>query len=76
MARKIIKRRIAADLIDAVFKAEGWTKVEGQSRTRMVKTLYDLSNTRDGFYVATPRADDEAYAPEEDAALKEAWDKA
>ena len=56
MTRKVLKARIAADLIDKVFRAEGWTKEEGQVRTRMVKGLYTLSvDHRGGKYVATPK---------------------
>lgn len=53
MARPITAR-IAADLIDKVFKAEGWTKVEGEARVARVKAVYDLSlDHRAGKYLAT-----------------------
>ena len=56
MIRKTLKAAIAAELIDKVFRAEGWIKVQGQERVKMVKTLYDLSvDHRAGRYVATPK---------------------
>jgi hypothetical protein len=45
-----------ADLIDKVYRAEGWTKVEGEVRARRVKTLYTLTrDNRANRYVATPK---------------------
>ena len=54
---KVIKRAIPADLIDAIYKAEGWKKVEGECRTARCKTLYDITrDNRANRYVATRRA--------------------
>ena len=61
MSGIVLKARIPADLIDKVYAAEGWTKVEGEGRTARVKTLYDLGcDTRAGLYTATRRASGEA----------------
>ena len=55
MACKVLTATIPADLIDKVYRAEGWTKVEGEVRAARVKTLYALSvDARRGRYVATP----------------------
>ncbi len=55
-SRHVLKDRIPADLINAVYRVEGWTKVEGEGRTKRVKTLYELStDARAGHYKATPR---------------------
>lgn len=63
---RIITARVAADLIDKVYAAEGWTKLEGEVRSRRVKALYDLSvDSRGGFYIATRR---EEPAAEQDTA--------
>lgn len=55
--RKIIKRRIAYDLIVAVYKAEGWWPPrEGERRVERVKTLYTLTaDLRKNVYIATPK---------------------
>lgn len=56
MCNRIIKRAIPADLIDAVYKAEGWTRREGEAAVARVKTLYNLTtDARNGRYVATRR---------------------
>lgn len=56
MGRKTLTARIAADLINKVYCAEGWTKVEGEVRSLRVKTAYRLSvDARKGVYVATPK---------------------
>ena len=56
IARKKLTARIAADLIDKVYAAEGWTKVEGEVRIRRIKTVYCISvDARKGVYVATPK---------------------
>lgn len=55
--RKTLKARVPADLILKVRKAEGWPRVAGDSLAtiKAMKELYDITATRDGFYVATPR---------------------
>ena len=56
VARKKLTAAIAADLINKVYAAEGWTKVEGEVRIRRVKTVYCISvDARKGVYVATPK---------------------
>ena len=55
MTRKTLTDAIPADLINKVYHAEGWTKVEGEVRALRVKTVYRLSvDARKGVYVATP----------------------
>lgn len=54
-ARKKLTAAIPADLINKVYAAEGWTKVEGEVRIRRVKTVYCISKDNvKGVYVATP----------------------
>ena len=56
VARKKLTAAIPADLINKVYAAEGWTKVEGEVRIRRVKTDYCISvDARKGVYVATPK---------------------
>ena len=56
VARKKLTARIPADLINKVYAAEGWTKVEGEVRIRRAKTVYCISvDARKGVYVATPK---------------------
>ena len=56
VARKKLTAAIPADLINKVYAAEGWTKVEGEVRIRRVKTVYCISvDARKGVYVATPK---------------------
>ena len=55
LARKKLTAAIPADLINKVYAAEGWTKVEGEVRIRRVKTVYCISKDNvKGVYVATP----------------------
>ena len=55
LARKKLTAAIPADLINKVYAAEGWTKVEGEVRIRRVKTVYCISkDNAKGVYVATP----------------------
>jgi hypothetical protein len=52
--KKVIRARIAADLLRKVRDAEGWTWVEGENRTARVKALYDFGiDYRKGVYTAT-----------------------
>lgn len=54
--RRILKAAIAADLINKVYAAEGWTKVRDEVRSRRVQEVYVLSvDHRAGRYVATPK---------------------
>ena len=56
VARKKLTAAIPADLINKVYAAEGWTKVEGEVRIRRAKTVYCISvDARKGVYVATPK---------------------
>ena len=56
IARKKLTARIPADLINKVYAAEGWTKVEGEVRIRRAKTVYCISRDNvKGVYVATPK---------------------
>jgi hypothetical protein len=49
-----ITARTPADLLDKVYKAEGWTRAEGEVRSRRAATLYTLGrDNRRGVYVAT-----------------------
>lgn len=41
--KRIIRKTIAAGLIDACFANEGWVKREGQNRTKMVHEVYDVT---------------------------------
>ena len=55
--RKIIKRAVALDLIQAVYKAEGWKRREGESQVARVKGYYDITaDPRANRYIATPKA--------------------
>ena len=57
MKRKVIKRAIAIDLIEAVFHAEGWKHREGESRVARVKELYIITaDPRINRYIATPKS--------------------
>jgi hypothetical protein len=53
--RKTLTARIPADLIDKIYKAEGWSKVEGEVRVRRCNALYNITRNRDDRYVATPK---------------------
>ena len=54
--KKKITARIPADLLDKIYKAEGWVRVEGEVRARRAKTLYTLAvDHRRGMYVATQK---------------------
>ena len=56
-SRKTLTAKVPADLIDKIYRAEGWTKVEGEVRALRIKTAYCLSvDARRGVYVATPKA--------------------
>lgn len=53
--RKVIERAVADDLIRAVYKAEGWTRSEGESRVERVKQFYIITaDARRNRYIATP----------------------
>jgi hypothetical protein len=55
--RKVLRAAIPADLVDKIYKAEGWTKVRDEVRTRRCKEVYDFSvDRRVGRYIATPKA--------------------
>ena len=51
--RKVIKRAIPAALLDAIYKAEGWTRACGEVRVRRANILYVITrDNRAGVYVA------------------------
>jgi hypothetical protein len=53
--RKIIERAVALDLIQAVYKAEGWTRREGEGQVARVKQFYTITaDPRRNRYIATP----------------------
>lgn len=53
--RKKIERAVALDLIQAVYKAEGWVRREGESQVARVKQLYAITaDPRRNRYIATP----------------------
>ena len=43
------------ELLAKVYKAEGWTRVAGESRTKRVGKLYTVTvDHKRGVYIATP----------------------
>jgi len=55
--RKVLKAAIPADLVDKIYKAEGWIKIRDEVRTRRCKEVYDFSvDHRASLYIATPKA--------------------
>jgi len=49
-----ITGRTADDVIRAIYKAEGWPRVEGERRVARCKTLYDFTaDTQRNRYVAS-----------------------
>lgn len=55
--RKVIKRAVALDLIHAVYRAEGWTRREGESQVKRVKQYYEITaDPCANRYIATPKA--------------------
>jgi hypothetical protein len=52
--RRVLKAAIPADLIDKIFKAEGWIKVRDEVRILRCNAVYDISRTYNR-YVATPK---------------------
>ena len=55
--RRVLRARIADDLILKVRKAEGWPHIEGDklATIKHMNALYSVTATRDGWYVATPK---------------------
>lgn len=54
--RKTLTARIPADLVDKIYKVEGWIKVRDEVRARRCKEVYEFSvDHRAGRYVATPK---------------------
>jgi len=54
--RKTVKRAVPADLIAAIYAAEGWVPVEGERRVARCNALYTLSkDNRTARYIATPK---------------------
>lgn len=56
MKRRVLKAAIPADLIDKIYKTEGWIKVRDEVRIRRCNVLYDITRAHDR-YVATPKVD-------------------
>lgn len=53
--RKKIERVIALDLIAAIYKVEGWKRVEGERQVARVKQFYNITaDPRRNRYIATP----------------------
>lgn len=53
MAGSKLTARTPADILDKVYKAEGWTRREGEVRSRRAKEAYDLGrDDRRGLYTA------------------------
>lgn len=60
--RKVIERAVADDLIRAVYKAEGWTRSEGEARVERVKQFYTITaDPRRNRYIAGPSHEDTMY---------------
>lgn len=56
MSRRAIKAAIPADLLDKIYKAEGWVRAEGEVRVRRANALYVITrDNKAGQYVATPK---------------------
>lgn len=56
-----LSARTPADLLDAIYAYEGWVRVEGECRTKRVKTLWTLgSDVRKNRYTATRDAGDQS----------------
>ena len=56
-APKTICRSIPAELLDAIYEAEGWKRAPGEVRIRRANALYDIKrDNRRNVYVATRRA--------------------
>jgi hypothetical protein len=51
--RRKLTASTPADLLDAVYRNEGWIRAEGEVRSRRAAVLYDLSrDNRRGQYAA------------------------
>jgi hypothetical protein len=51
---RIIKRSSPAELMDAIYRAEGWRRAEGESRTKRVNAAYVVTvDARANRYIAT-----------------------
>ena len=56
MSRRVLKAAIPADLLDKIYKAEGWVRAEGEVRVRRANALYVITrDNKAGRYVATPK---------------------
>lgn len=56
MNRKTLTARTLRDLLDRIYKVEGWTRAFGESPTARAKTLYDLTiNHKTNRFIATPK---------------------
>jgi len=58
MSRRVIKAAIPADLLDKIYKVEGWVRAKGEVRVRRANALYAITrDNKAGQYVATPKDD-------------------
>jgi hypothetical protein len=56
MARRVLKAPIASDLLDKIYKAEGWKRAEGEVRVRRANAVYLIvRDNKQALYVATPK---------------------
>lgn len=56
MSRQALKATIPAELLDKIYKAEGWTRGPGEVRARRANALYVITrDNKAGVYVATPK---------------------
>ena len=52
--KKNITAKTPADLLDKIYKAEGWVRAEGEVRSLRAGVLYVFNrNNRQGMYIAT-----------------------
>lgn len=55
---KTLTARTPAELLDSIYRAEGWTQAPGEVRSRRASALYDLArDNRRECYTATRKAD-------------------
>jgi len=51
--------RTTVELLAKVYKAHGWVRVAGESRTKRVAALYDIAiDNQRGVFVATKKPED------------------
>ncbi len=56
MSRQTLRATIPAELLDKIYKAEGWVRGPGEVRARRANAVYVITrDNRAGVYVATPK---------------------